>query len=53
MTKILSIVNAAKYAAGQVFVPVFSGTLTLLAPFFPLAFWPGITGKFMHYIPVT
>jgi len=49
----LGIVQAAKYAAGQVFVPVFAGTLTLLAPFFPLAFWPGTTGKFMHYIPVT
>ncbi|MFH1161029.1 MAG: efflux RND transporter permease subunit [bacterium] len=47
------IVKAAKYAAGEVFVPILSGTLTTLAPFFPLAFWPGITGKFMHYLPVT
>ncbi|MFH1297037.1 MAG: efflux RND transporter permease subunit [Bacteroidota bacterium] len=45
--------KAAKYAAGEVFVPILSGTLTTLAPFFPLAFWPGIVGKFMHFLPVT
>lgn len=48
-----NIVIAAKKAAGEVFLPILSGTLTTLAPFFPLAFWPGITGKFMFYIPVT
>ncbi|MCX6284645.1 MAG: efflux RND transporter permease subunit [Bacteroidetes bacterium] len=45
--------SAAKYAAGEVFLPILSGTLTTLAPFFPLVFWPGIVGKFMHYLPVT
>ncbi|HBG70042.1 MAG: copper transporter [Bacteroidetes bacterium GWF2_43_63] len=45
--------KAAKYAAGEVFYPILSGTLTTLAPFFPLAFWPGIVGQFMHYMPVT
>lgn len=44
---------AAKKAAGEVFMPILSGTLTTLAPFFPLAFWPGIVGQFMHYLPVT
>jgi multidrug efflux pump len=44
---------AAKKAAGEVFVPILSGTLTTLAPFFPLVFWPGIVGQFMHYLPVT
>lgn len=44
---------AAKKAAGEVFLPILSGTLTTLAPFFPLAFWPGIVGSFMHYLPVT
>jgi multidrug efflux pump subunit AcrB len=44
---------AAKLAAGEVFLPILSGTLTTLAPFFPLAFWPGIVGQFMHYLPVT
>ncbi len=47
------IVKAAKNAAGEVFLPILSGTLTTLAPFFPLAFWPGIVGSFMHYLPVT
>ncbi len=47
------IVKAAKHAAGEVFLPILSGTLTTLAPFFPLAFWPGNVGKFMHYLPVT
>jgi multidrug efflux pump subunit AcrB len=51
--KKLTIVQAAKKAAGEVFLPVLSGTATTLAPFFPLVFWGGIFGKFMHYLPVT
>ncbi|HRY34021.1 MAG TPA: efflux RND transporter permease subunit [Bacteroidales bacterium] len=47
------IVKAAKYGAGEVFLPILSGTLTTLAPFFPLIFWPGIVGQFMIYLPVT
>ncbi|MCA6468001.1 MAG: efflux RND transporter permease subunit, partial [Chitinophagaceae bacterium] len=42
---------AARMAAGEVFVPVLAGTVTTLAPFFPLLFWPGIIGKFMVYLP--
>lgn len=45
--------KAAKIAAGEVFLPVLSGTLVVLAPFIPLAFWPGVIGKFMMYLPVT
>lgn len=45
--------KAAKMATGEVFLPVLSGTLTTLAPFVPLLFWPGIIGKFMFYLPVT
>ena len=45
--------TAAKLAAGEVFLPVLSGTLTTLAPFFPLAFWQGTIGRFMFYLPVT
>lgn len=44
---------AAKKAAGEVFLPVLSGTLTTLAPFFPLLFWPGVMGEFMFYLPAT
>ncbi len=47
----LSTRECAKMAAGEIFVPVLSGTLTTLAPFFPLLFWPGIIGKFMIYLP--
>lgn len=49
----IGVVQAAKRAAGEVFLPVLSGTLTTLAPFIPLAFWDGIIGQFMVYLPVT
>ncbi|NOT36111.1 MAG: efflux RND transporter permease subunit [Saprospiraceae bacterium] len=49
----ISIVDAAKEAAGEVFLPVLTGTLTTLMPFVPLLFWPGIIGKFMSNLPVT
>ncbi|MFZ4784274.1 MAG: efflux RND transporter permease subunit, partial [Flavobacteriales bacterium] len=45
--------TAAKKAAGEIFLPVLSGTATTLAPFVPLAFWDGIIGKFMFYLPIT
>jgi multidrug efflux pump subunit AcrB len=45
--------QAAKFAAGEVFIPVLAGTLTTLAPFFPLLFWPGVIGKFMKHLPIT
>jgi multidrug efflux pump subunit AcrB len=48
-----NISDSAKAAAGEVFIPILSGTLTTLAPFVPLAFWPGVVGKFMVFIPVT
>ncbi len=45
--------NAAKKGTGEVAVPIISGTLTTLAAFFPLLFWPGITGEFMSFLPLT
>ncbi|MBS1682840.1 MAG: efflux RND transporter permease subunit [Bacteroidetes bacterium] len=45
--------KAAKIAAGEVFLPVLSGTLVVLAPFVPLAFWPGTIGEFMKFLPIT
>ncbi len=45
--------EAAKAAAGEVFLPVFSGTMTTLAPFVPLAFWNSLIGKFMFFLPIT
>ena len=47
----LTATTSAQMAAGEVFVPVLAGTLTTLAPFFPLLFWPGLIGKFMVYLP--
>jgi multidrug efflux pump len=45
--------EAAKTAAGEVFLPVFSGTMTTLAPFVPLAFWNSLIGDFMFFLPIT
>jgi multidrug efflux pump subunit AcrB len=44
--------KAARMAAGEVFIPVLAGTLTTLAPFVPLMFWPGMIGKFMIFLPL-
>ncbi len=48
-----NIKESAKLAAGEVFLPVLSGTLTTLAPFIPLAFWTGTIGEFMFFLPIT
>jgi multidrug efflux pump subunit AcrB len=46
-------VDAAKFGAGEVARPVIASTATTLAAFLPLAFWPGIVGGFMKYLPLT
>lgn len=33
--------------------PVIASTLTTLAVFFPLLFWPGLIGQFMKFMPIT
>ena len=40
-------------AAKRMFWPVTASTATTLAAFLPLMFWPGVSGKFMQYLPVT
>src|SRR3954453_23244202 len=40
---------AAKRMAG----PVIAATLTRVAAFSPLLFWPGVVGEFMKYMPIT
>lgn len=40
-------------AAKRMFWPVTSSTATTLAAFLPLLFWPGVSGKFMSYLPLT
>ncbi|MGB6339609.1 MAG: efflux RND transporter permease subunit [Candidatus Aminicenantaceae bacterium] len=49
----VSIIEATKKGVGEVALAVFTGTLTTIAPFFPLIFTPGIAGKFMSYLPIT
>lgn len=41
------------YSMKRMFWPVVASTLTTLAAFLPLMFWPGVTGGFMRYLPVT
>ncbi|MDH3648363.1 MAG: efflux RND transporter permease subunit [Saprospiraceae bacterium] len=45
--------DAAKYATGEVALPIIASTATTLAAFVPLAFWPGLVGEFMKYMPIT
>ncbi len=45
--------ESAKYAVGEVAWPIIASTATTLAAFLPLAFWPGIIGEFMKYLPIT
>lgn len=40
-------------AVKRMFWPVTASTATTLAAFLPLMFWPGISGQFMRYLPVT
>ncbi len=46
-------IQAAMKATSEVAQPVIASTLTTLAAFFPLIFWPGIMGEFMSYLPKT
>ena len=49
----MDIKKAAKLATSEIFLPVLSGTITTLMPFIPLAFWKGVIGSFMFFLPVT
>ena len=49
MPKAQAFEEAAKRMAG----PVIAATLTRIAAFSPLLFWPGIVGDFMKYLPIT
>jgi len=46
-------VRAARLATGEVAMPIIASTMTTLAAFAPLMFWPGIVGDFMMYLPLT
>lgn len=45
--------EATKHGVGEVALPIIASTATTLAAFLPLAFWPGIMGEFMKYLPIT
>lgn len=47
------LVRAAKEGVGEVAVAIIASTATTVAAFIPLAFWPGIFGEFMKYLPIT
>ncbi len=49
----LSRIESARRGASEVAWPVITSTLTTLAAFAPLLFWPGIMGQFMGYLPRT
>lgn len=52
-TENLTIIDATKRAVGEVALPVFTGSLTTIAPFIPLIFMPGIMGRFIMALPIT
>ena len=45
--------EAYALAARRMAGPVIAATLTRVAAFSPLMFWPGIVGEFMKYLPLT
>ncbi len=45
--------EATKLGVGEVAYPVMASTATTLAAFLPLAFWPGLMGEFMKFLPIT
>ncbi len=49
----LPIVDSFKMASKRMALPIIASTLTTLAAFAPLVFWPGLAGEFMKYLPIT
>ncbi|MGB2448475.1 MAG: efflux RND transporter permease subunit, partial [Parvibaculales bacterium] len=45
--------EAYAMASSRMFWPILSSTATTLAAFGPMLFWPGVSGKFMSYLPIT
>jgi multidrug efflux pump subunit AcrB len=45
--------EAARLGTGEVGAAVTASTLTTVAAFAPMLFWPGIIGEFMSYLPLT
>ena len=53
MTAGLRASQAYLKAAKRMFWPIIASVGTTLAAFLPLMLWPGVTGQFMRYLPVT
>ena len=45
--------KAYALAASRMFWPILSSTGTTLAAFAPMLLWPGVSGKFMSFLPIT
>ena len=45
--------TAYSRAAIRMSSPIIASTCTTLAAFVPLAFWPGMSGEFMKFLPIT
>ncbi len=45
--------EAYSMAVKRMFWPVVASVSTTLVAFAPLLFWPGVSGKFMSYLPIT
>ena len=53
MTEGMDKAQAFELAAKRMAGPVIAATMTRIAAFSPLLFWPGIVGEFMKYLPIT
>ena len=45
--------EAYKASVDRMFWPILASTATTLAAFLPIMFWPGVSGQFMSYLPIT
>ena len=45
--------EAYKASVRRMFWPITASTATTLAAFLPIMFWPGVSGQFMSYLPIT
>lgn len=49
----LPLKRAIKEGVGEIAWPIIASTATTVAAFLPLAFWQGIMGEFMKFLPIT
>ncbi len=45
--------DAIKQGVGEIALPIIASTATTVVAFVPLAFWSGIIGEFMKFLPIT